>query len=211
MKKLLLLVLMTLFTATGITCTETADTLTGKAVQAYKAKNYQKAATLCKRALAKEPNNLMAHVLQGWLYEGEGKIDEAMLEYTKALTVNPKEKDVYIYLGNAYFVKGMLNEALSQFEIALTLDPECPVAHYHIGLTHKSKGNNTLAGKYFYEAGILALLRDEKGIIVKAYRDLKETGPDELEQDFREIIEPWLEAESKKDEAQGLQKSFQDN
>ena len=204
MRKLWVLVLMMLFVTTGITCTENADTLTSKAVQAYKAKNYEKATTLCQRALAKDPKNVMAHVLQGWLYEVEGKIDEAMLEYTKALTVNPKEKDVYIYLGNAYFVKGMFNEALSQFEIALTLDPECPAAHYHIGLTHKSKGNNALAGKYFYEAGILALLRDEKGIIVKAYRALQETGPDKLEQDFREIIEPWLEADSKKDEAQGI-------
>ena len=150
----------------------------------------------------------MAHVLRGWLYKDEGKLDETILEYNKAIAINPREKAVRIYRGDAYFVKGMFDEAISDFEMALTIDSEYPAAHYHLGLTYRSKGNNTLAGKYFYEAGILALLRDEKGIILKAYRNLKETGPHELEQDFREIIAPWLETDSKKDDPQIIEKSF---
>ena len=205
MKKPLVLIILILIVTTGMTCTERAETLTSKAVKAYKAENYEEATTLCKKALAKDSNNVMAHVLRGWLYKDEGRLDEAILEYNKALAINPGEIAVRVYRGDAYFVKGMFDEALSEFEVALTIDPEYPAAHYHLGLTYRGKGNNSLAGKYFYEAGILALLRDEKGIILKAYRNLKETGPHELEQDFREIIAPWLETGANERDPQSAQ------
>lgn len=210
MKKSLVLIIVILIVTTGITCTERVETLTSKAVQAYKAKNYEEATTLCNKALAKDPNNVMAHVLRGWLYKDEGRLDEAILEYNKALAINPREKSVRVYRGDAYFVKGMFDEAISEFNVALTIDPEYPAAHYHLGLTYRSKGNNSLAGKYFYEAGILALLRDEKGIILKAYRNLKETGPHELEQDFQEIIAPWLGPDLKKDGPQSIERDAKD-
>lgn len=211
MKKSLVLIIAVLIVTTGITCRETGDDLTDRAHQAYKAKNYEKAKALCSKALAKDPNNVMAHVLRGWLYKDEGKLDETILEYNKAIAINPREKAVRIYRGDAYFVKGMFDEAISEFETALTIDPEYPAAHYHLGLTYRSKGNNTLAGKYFYEAGVLALLRDEKGIILKAYRNLKETGPRELEQDFQEIIAPWLGPDSKKGDSQSIEKDAGDH
>jgi len=57
------------------------------------------------------------------LYE-EGRVDEAIAVYKKALKLNPKEYSIYLMLGVLYEEKGVLEEASHYFEEAKNLSPK---------------------------------------------------------------------------------------
>ena len=77
---------------TGMSCKETPETWNKKAAQAFKAKNYEETIRCYKKTLTLDPNNLTAHYNLGWLYQREGKLDNAISEYKKAIAIAPERK-----------------------------------------------------------------------------------------------------------------------
>jgi tetratricopeptide (TPR) repeat protein len=71
----------------------------------------------------------------------KGRIDEALTEYKRALSVNPRDVETYNNLGIAYKKKGMLNEAIYEFKKVLTIKPDHAGAHYNLGSVYLIQGN----------------------------------------------------------------------
>jgi cytochrome c-type biogenesis protein CcmH/NrfG len=87
-----------------------AISLYDQGVAASKAKDYQKALPLFEQALQQDPNNPdilneLAHAQRK-----TGSIDEAIVNYQKALTLRPKFPEAREYLGEAY-IDAALREA----------------------------------------------------------------------------------------------------
>ncbi|SOB58450.1 Photosystem I assembly protein Ycf3 [Pseudodesulfovibrio profundus] len=60
----------------------------------------------------------------GMLLRGEGKWDEAIDVYAKALEISPDDPAILYNMGLAYWEGGKRNQALQSFEQALAIDPE---------------------------------------------------------------------------------------
>ena len=54
----------------------------------------------------------------------QGKVDEAIRHYKKALFVEPRFAEAWVNLGNAYVMKAEYNNAIAAFDKAITIDPK---------------------------------------------------------------------------------------
>ena len=61
---------------------------------------------------------------KGLAWDKQGKYDEAIEDYNKAIKINPNFASAYFYKGLAQYNKGELKTALHDFQKALNLDPE---------------------------------------------------------------------------------------
>ena len=70
-----------------------------------------------KTELAQEANN------SGAAFLNEGKIDEAIQEFTKAIELNPNNAFAYLHRGSAWLKKGEFNKATEDYAKAIKLNP----------------------------------------------------------------------------------------
>jgi tetratricopeptide (TPR) repeat protein len=84
-----------------------------------------------------EEDNLRKGVRYGW----QGKNDEALVEFNKALELNPKSADTYYNRGVIYSKKGMLDEAISDYSKAIESNPDYPNSYYNRGFAYYKKGS----------------------------------------------------------------------
>ena len=69
---------------------------------------------------------------QGESYLSDGRIDDAIEQYTQALEINPNFAIIHHQLGVAYVRKGLLSYAYSCFERALELNDKLPASYVEI-------------------------------------------------------------------------------
>jgi tetratricopeptide (TPR) repeat protein len=94
-------------------------------------------------ASKKSPNKVRPHYNLGEAYAEEGKLDDAIVEYKKAIAVDPNHKriyDVHYDLGNAYGKKGRLDDAISEYKKALDINPNYAKAYNNLGYAYVRKG-----------------------------------------------------------------------
>ena len=197
MAKSLLLSVVTMICLAGMACKETPERWNKKAAKAYKAKNYEETIRCYNKAIALDPNNLEAHFYLGWLYQREGKLDDAIAVYKKAITIDPERKVLYNLAGELYRAQGRINEALSEFKEVLAKDSDCARAHYNMGIAYKQLSKNIAAAQHLYEAGLLAFIDGDNTTALNAYRALEEIGPERIVQELHQVLEPLLEDEAK--------------
>lgn len=78
---------------------------------------------LIKKALELEPDNGAFVDSLGWAYYKLGRLDEALLELQRAVTLVKKEDPtIREHLGDVYFDKGMIQQAVEQWQRSLELD-----------------------------------------------------------------------------------------
>ena len=87
--------------------------------------------------------------------EHQGKLDEAVSYYQKALRFDPKLAEAYHRLGVVYRLKGDLDKAIAFSEQAVILAPEFHQAYHDLGLTYRAKGDYASALKAFEQAVVL--------------------------------------------------------
>jgi len=75
------------------------------------------------------PNQAMEHFNQGDVLQNQGKYDEAIAEYNKAIELNKNFANAYSNRGRAYYMKKEYDRAVADYTTAIELDPET-VAHY---------------------------------------------------------------------------------
>ncbi|HVM48467.1 MAG TPA: tetratricopeptide repeat protein [Candidatus Acidoferrum sp.] len=101
---------------------------------------YASLETLWRATLARNPHAGLAHNNLGTLLLGEGRVDEAMEHFKKALAVEPHAADVHCNLGSALLQQGLLEPAIAQFREAVRLQPELAMAHNNLGSTLLRQG-----------------------------------------------------------------------
>ncbi len=80
------------------------------------------------------------HLDQGNRLTGQGRYDEAIEEYNKAIEMAPEDADAYNNRGFAYVQKGELDQAIADFDKAIELDPELAEAYNNRGYAYYLKG-----------------------------------------------------------------------
>ena len=83
---------------------------------------------------AVQRNNLGASLLQ------QGKVDEAVAEFQKALALDPKYTAAQLNLGYAYDRQGRPEEAMAQYQKVIALEPGNLFAHNNLGVLYDKKG-----------------------------------------------------------------------
>ncbi|MDA9813374.1 tetratricopeptide repeat protein, partial [Planktomarina temperata] len=103
----------------------------------------------------------------------QGKLDEAIEAYKKALAIKPDYADAYNNMGNALKDQGKLEEAIEAYNKALAIKPDYAEAYNNMGIALKDKGKLEEAIKAYNKA--LAIKPD----YTEAYNNLGATLQDQ--------------------------------
>ena len=85
------------------------------------------------------PKTLIIWNILGVALQAQGKLDQAIIAYNKAISIKPYYI-AYGNLGNALKAQGKLDKAITAYNSALSLKPDYPNAHYNIGNAHQEQG-----------------------------------------------------------------------
>ena len=96
--------------------------------------------------LARADNDL------GLVLAGQGKLDEAIRHYTRALQARPDYAEAHENMGAALAGQGKLNEAIRHFELALRARPDYAEAHNNLGIALAGQGKLDAAIAHFRRA-----------------------------------------------------------
>ncbi len=91
--------------------------------------------------LACTSDNFVGHTILGTAFLQQGKINEAISHFQKALQINPDYADAHYNLGNALLQKGDVDEAIAQYQRALQIHPDYVEASYNLGNALLQKGD----------------------------------------------------------------------
>jgi tetratricopeptide (TPR) repeat protein len=113
---------------------------------------WQDGETLWSHTLACTTGNYVAHGNLGNIFLQEGRLDEAMDHYQKALKISPDYAEARDNIGNVFLRKGQLDEAIAQFQKVLDIKPDFASAYYGIGRVLQLKGRVDEAIAQFQKA-----------------------------------------------------------
>ena len=68
----------------------------------------------------------------GAALQSEGRFDDAIEHYRRAITIRPDYAPAYNNMGAALRATGQVPEAIASYERALVLRPDYPEAHYNL-------------------------------------------------------------------------------
>jgi protein O-GlcNAc transferase len=88
-----------------------------------------------------KPDYPEAHNNLGILRKAQGRPDEAVACYRRALELRPTYFDAHNNLGNAFQTLGKLDDAIACYRRALALKPNLPWGHNNLGVALKDRGN----------------------------------------------------------------------
>jgi tetratricopeptide (TPR) repeat protein len=114
--------------------------------------NFPLAIAEFQKELANNPNDYYSHSQLGYIDLSQHKLDEAVVELSKATTLNPADPDAFLSLGQAYFELNRFPEAEAALRksIALTNDPSRN--HYQVQRAHYLLGRVLLQSDHADEA-----------------------------------------------------------
>ena len=96
--------------------------------------DYRTEIALWENCVARRPANHRGQTNLGLMLAQEGRIDESIACYRKALDLNPGYALANANLGYALMEKGRLDEAIVHFEKGIAADPNVASAHSNFGL-----------------------------------------------------------------------------
>jgi len=103
-------------------------------------RHWRNSITLFTRALTVTNNSYLAHNSLGFALQSQGKIDEAMAHYRRALDIFPMYELALYNAGFVLHLKGKPDEAAGYYRKALSAKPDYADAHYSLGLILKVQG-----------------------------------------------------------------------
>ncbi len=108
--------------------------------------------TLWRYILSKDPNNYVACVSLGTIFDQKGQIDAAIQLYEKAERLEPRYVEAHNNLGSAFGRAGRVPEAIAQYKKAVELMPHLPQLHSNLGAALARNGELTEAMIQFRKA-----------------------------------------------------------
>jgi tetratricopeptide (TPR) repeat protein len=91
---------------------------------------------MLERALAVTENNFLALNNYGVILADEGRYDEAITHYRKAISIKPTYARAYNNLGTSLTLKGQFQEAIESYQQSLEIRPAEPQTHYNLAVTY---------------------------------------------------------------------------
>jgi tetratricopeptide (TPR) repeat protein len=113
---------------------------------------WENSVRLFKNTIKVTVKNWKAHNNLGIALFEQGKVDEAIHHYRKALSIRPGFVFAHSNLGGALVKKGNLTEAASHYKTALRINPEFAFAHYKFGTLLLKQKKFKEAMRHFVEA-----------------------------------------------------------
>jgi tetratricopeptide (TPR) repeat protein len=181
-----------------------------RALVSYKAQNgdYTSAISLLNQLLSYHPDSAIDYNNRGLMYFYQGKFDQALTDYNRAIALNSRLDSAYNNRANCYVAQGDFVEALQDYEVALDLNPRNLQARINQGITFRELGLYDLAIESFDLCSLLAKrLKDriygERGYtyylrgdwncaIADYYRSLQQPAKTPSQQQYRHKILSWL-------------------
>jgi len=100
---------------------------------AYQKKDYSKASSEFKRAIAMDPTNPQSYNFLANSFLAQKKPEEAIKVYRNSLSIDPRQDSVHTNIGNIYMQQKQYNKAETAFKDAVKLNPTDPLAPYTLG------------------------------------------------------------------------------
>jgi len=110
--------------------------------------NYQEVINL---SPSQELIKIKAYSNWGGILIGQGKFNEAIETFEKAIYLQPKDANLYNNLGQAFLEAGKVERAIATYQQALELDPALIVARHNLGKAYQKKGLHSEAIAYFQQ------------------------------------------------------------
>lgn len=129
-----------------------SEALSQLSVGHYKIADYPNAVIYSKEALKYNPNDIITLNNLGSSLFQTGKPEEALKLYEKVVQLNPRYEDGWMNLGSINGMAQRYDEAIKNFNTVLSINPNNARANYYLGITYRSKGNETLANQFLQRA-----------------------------------------------------------
>lgn len=115
--------------------------------------HWRNSITLFKHTLEVTSNNYVIHNNYGRaiLFQ-DGREDEAMSHFKKALVINPRSEYAHSNIGILLAREGKLEEAITQFSKALSIQPDDDQTQFNLGLALSQQGKTDEAIEHYEEA-----------------------------------------------------------
>ena len=104
-------------------------------------KYWENGITLFEHTLQVTSNNSQIHNNLGNVLTKKGRLQEAILHYTKALEINPNYAAAHSNLGVALADQGRFGEAIKHYSAALLLNPNSPETLNNLGVARYNQGD----------------------------------------------------------------------
>jgi protein O-mannosyl-transferase len=155
-------------------------------------KYWKDSVTLWTRTLACTPGSYIAHCNLGIALADEGKSDEAIQHFHKALQINPDDAKSINNLGKVFMTQGKLDEAMGYFNHALQIKPDDVKTLNNLGVALADEGKLDDATRELdqvlkldpnfadacYNLGNVLILRGFLDEAIESYRRAIEINPD---------------------------------
>jgi Flp pilus assembly protein TadD len=128
-----------------------AEQLYEDSVAATQARGFEEAERLVKTSLQRNPLNAASHVLLANLLARRGDSDQAIVGFTRAVSLQPTHPEALFNLGTLYLRRGDAILAANMLERAVDARPEHPPALNNLGHAYFQCGLPELAGAAFEE------------------------------------------------------------
>jgi tetratricopeptide (TPR) repeat protein len=115
----------------------------------YQNKNYAKAASEFRRAIALDPTNTQSYNYLGNSYLAQKKNAEAIKVYKSSLAIDQTQDTVHTSLANIYLGQNNYTSAEKEFKTAIKLNPTDTVAPYTLGQMYQQQGRYAEAETQF--------------------------------------------------------------
>ena len=103
-------------------------------------------------ALASVETHAAGNYFDGNSFFHQGRVDEAIEYFQKAVALEPESAAFQVGLGDAYVRKGMPFEAMAHYQKALEIEPKNVEAQYDLGCSFMGMGRSAEAIGHFQEA-----------------------------------------------------------
>jgi tetratricopeptide (TPR) repeat protein len=108
--------------------------------------------SLWRDVVAKSPQKVRPHNNLGNALKHQGKYEEAIAHFNKALEINPGYAKAHNNLGTVLAAQGKTDEAIKHFGIALYINPGYAAAHSNVGVALAGRDEIEKAIVHFKEA-----------------------------------------------------------
>ena len=121
----------------------------------YKAKKFNESIIICQKLLAKKPKLFSAQQLLALNLQSTNQTKQAIVEFTKAVSLNPKHSGILSNFGNLYLGLLQFDVARKYFLKAIALDSTMAVAINNLAICQENLGDKDTAIKNYKKAILL--------------------------------------------------------